>query len=152
MTTQYVSQEKYNELKEELQKIQKEDMPKTATRIDEAKQMGDLKENAEYHAARERMAWLASRVREIEAILAHAEILETPAGGNIVQLGSTVLVEVQGKERTYMIVGAQEADPLEGKISNESPIGDALLGAKKGNTIDIPLPAGIQTYTIKDIT
>ncbi len=151
MTTQYLSQEKFDQLKEELQTIQKTEMPATAVRIDEAKQMGDLKENAEYHAARERMGWLAGRVREIEAILANAEIMETSTGGDLVRIGSTVVVEVNGKERTYTIVGAQEADPLEGKISNESPIGEALLGAKQGEQIEVELPAGMQTYIVQKI-
>lgn len=151
MTTQYLSQEKFDALQEELKKIQKEDMPATATRIDEAKQMGDLKENAEYHAARERMGWLAGRVREIEAILANAEILSNASGGDTVKIGATVVVQVGEKERTYTIVGAQEADPLEGKISNESPIGQALLGAKVGTNIEVKLPVGIQTYNIKKI-
>jgi transcription elongation factor GreA len=151
MTIQYLSQEKFDSLTQELEDIQKIKMPETAVRIDEAKEMGDLKENAEYHAARERMGWLNGRLQEIEYVLRNSEILSQKTGGDTVVVGSTVVIEVNNKKREYSIVGAQEADPLEGKISNESPIGSALLNKKKGDSIDITLPAGVQTYNILDI-
>lgn len=151
MGVQYLSQQKYNQLKEELADIRQNKKPETAKRIDEARQMGDLKENAEYQAAREHMSWLESRAKEIDAILSHAEIVDQTVHSDAVIIGSTVVVEVQGKEKTYMIVGAQEANPLEGKISNESPIGHALVGKKKGETVIVDLPAGKQSYIIKDV-
>ncbi len=152
MPTQYISQEKYNELAAELHIITTEKKQETAKRIDEAKQHGDLKENAEYHAAREQLAWLLSRAKEIEHILHTAEIASTTTGpSETVTLGSTIVVTMQGKERVYTIVGAQDAKPAEGKISNESPIGNALYGKKVGNTISITLPSGKQEVTILEI-
>lgn len=151
MTIQYISQEKFDALKEEAKDIKLNKMPETANRIDEAKQMGDLKENAEYHAAREQMGWLAGRLTEIEAILDHAEIVSKQGPTDAVGIGSDVTVSFNGKEKTYTVVGAQEANPLEGKISNESPIGSALFGKKKGAVVDVSLPAGVVSYTILSI-
>ena len=127
---QYLSEQKYAALKQELKDLKEEQIPAIATRIDEARQMGDLSENAEYHQAREEMAWAQGRVKEVEYILEHAEIIEQSGKekDGIVRLGSTLEVALGDKERTYTIVGAQEADPLEGKISNESPLGEALVG------------------------
>lgn len=151
MTVQYLSQKKFDQLKEEAADIKKNKMPETANRIDEAKQMGDLKENAEYHAAREQMGWLNGRLKEIESILDHAEIVSKQGPSDTVGIGSAVTVAFKGKERTYTVVGAQEANPIEGKISNESPIGSALFGKKKGSEVEVTLPAGIVTYTILNI-
>jgi transcription elongation factor GreA len=138
MSTQYLTQEKYEALQAELVRIDKEDLPALARRIDEARQMGDLSENAEYHAAREEMGWKKGRRAEIEAILDAAEIIT--AGGDqdgMVSVGSTIVVEVAGKEREYMIVGPQEADPLARKISNESPLGMAFLGKSVGAAVEV---------------
>ncbi len=147
--TQYLSQEKYNELEGELKKLKSTTIPEIATRIDEAKQLGDLSENAEYHDARDQMSWTQSRVKEIEHILQYAEIIAD--GGSkdgSVNIGSTVVVKVNGKEKEYMIVGAQEADPLAGKISNESPLGEAFMGRSKGDKVEVNVPAGAQEYKI----
>ena len=150
--TQYLSQEKFEELTAELEEIKKTKMPETAVRIDEARQMGDLSENAEYHAAREQMGWLNGRVLQIQAILDNAEIVaQSSSADGTVGLGTTIDVEVNGNDRTYTIVGAQEADPLNGKISNESPLGEAFLGKKAGDSVDVEVPAGVQTYTIKKV-
>jgi len=148
--TQYLSEEKLAELKQELRELREEKIPTIAKRIDEAKQLGDLSENAEYHAAREDMAWAQSRIKELGHILDNAQII-TKSGGKHVDLGSQITVEVNGKEKTYTIVGAQEADPLEGRISNESPLGEAFIGKKKGDKVDVQVPAGTQTYKIKDV-
>ncbi|MCB9798119.1 transcription elongation factor GreA [Candidatus Nomurabacteria bacterium] len=148
--TQYLSQEKLDELKKELYDLKSEGIPRIANRIDEAKQMGDLSENAEYHAAKEEMAWANSRVLELESILENAQVIQKTKSDTVI-LGSKVVVEVGGNELTFTIVGQQEADPLEGKISNESPIGSALLGAKKGDTIHVQTPAGAREYSIKTV-
>lgn len=148
--TQYITAEKQAALKEELNQLKSVKILAIAKRIDEARQMGDLSENAEYHAAREEMSWTQSRVKEIEFILNNAEII-TEAGGSTVQIGSSITVKVNGKERNYTIVGAQEADPLEGRISNESPIGMAFLGKKKGDTVEVETPAGVQKYKITSL-
>ena len=148
--TQFLSKEKFEALKVELAKLIDTDMPATARRIDEARQMGDLSENAEYHAAREQLGWQKARSREIEAILDNAEIIK---GGSkdTVSLGSTVTVKVNEKEKSYTLVGAQEADPLSGKISNESPLGEAFFGKKKGDKVEVEIPAGLAEYEIISI-
>ena len=117
-------------------------------RIDEARQMGDLSENAEYHTAREELVWIQSRIGEINAILYNAEVIADNISKGIVSIGSTIVVKVNGQKKEYTIVGAQEANPLEGKISNESPLGSAFLGKAEGDKIDIQVPAGIQEYKI----
>jgi len=108
-----------------------------------------LSENAEYHDARDQMAWTQSRVLELGRILNNSEIISTDhSGGGFVTLGSTVIVKVNGKEKEYTIVGAQEADPLVGKISNESPLGEGFMGHLKGDTVIVEVPAGTQEYKI----
>ncbi|MFH1947265.1 MAG: transcription elongation factor GreA [Candidatus Magasanikbacteria bacterium] len=148
--TQYMTQDKLEELKQELHNLKLTELPKIAKRIDDARQMGDLSENAEYHQAREDMAWMQSRVKEIGAILDNAEIITT-GGGNTVEIGSFIIVKVGGNKREYTIVGGQEADPSIGRISNESPLGSAFLGRKKGDTVIIKLPAGEQEYKIVEV-
>jgi len=150
MDIQYLSQEKLDQLKEELATLQSTKILELANRIDEARQMGDLSENAEYHAARDEMAWAQSRVKELEYIIENAEIIEASSGGSV-QIGSHIIVKVKSTKKEYDIVGAQEADPLEGKISNESPLGSAFLGKKKGDKVMVKLPAGEVEYKIIEV-
>src|SRR3989338_5303314 len=147
MSTQYVSEDKLAELREEMRLLKEEKIPTIAKRIDEARQMGDLSENAEYHSARDEMAWAQSRMQELGSILDNAEVISATAGGSdIVDIGSTVVVRVNKSTKEFTIVGAQEADPLAGKISNESPLGKAFLGKRKGDTVEVHVPAGVQEY------
>lgn len=147
--TQFITAEKKTALEQEYKDIKANRIPDLARKIDDAKQLGDLSENAEYHAAREDMAWARSRLAEIQAVLDTAEIIDETSGSDgIVSIGSTVTVEKDGNERELMIVGAQEANPVEGKISNESPLGAAFLGKRSGDTATVETPAGVQTYTI----
>ncbi len=147
--TQYLSQEKLDALIKELKDFKEKTITDLAKRIDDARQLGDLSENAEYHAAREEMAWAQSRVKELEFIIQNAKIIsDADHAGDRVGLGSTVVVSTHGKERTFAIVGAQEADPTSGKISNESPLGSAFLGKKKGDKVSVKVPLGMQDYTI----
>lgn len=147
--TQFITKEKQAALEVEYKDIKKNSIPDLAKKIDEAKQLGDLSENAEYHAAREDMAWAKTRLKEIQSILDNAEIIDETSGSDgIVSIGSTVTVEKGGKERELQIVGAQESNPIEGKISNESPMGVAFLGKRAGDTAEVNSPAGVQTYTI----
>lgn len=149
--TQYLTQDKKDALEQELRELKEQKIPDLAKRIDDARQMGDLSENAEYHAAREEMAWAQSRVKEVVFILQNAEIIHEGSSTGEVQIGSTVEVSVNGKSREFTIVGAQEADPLSGKISNESPLGQAFLGKQKGDVAEVEVPAGKQEYTIKEV-
>lgn len=148
---QYMTQDKIDALKVELDDLQKIKLPTLAKRIDDARQMGDLSENAEYHMAREDMAWAQSRVLEIKAILDDAEVISTDGSKNKVTIGSTITVKVEGKEKTYTIVGAQEADPMTGRISNESPLGSTFLGKKEGDKVKVMLPKGEVEYKIIEI-
>lgn len=123
-----------------------------AEAIKTAREFGDLSENAEYQAARQQQERNEARISEIEAILANAELITKPKGDSKVQIGSTVLLKNEaGKEKKFQIVGTVEADPLEGKISDESPIGQALLGKKEGEEVEIKTPAETLTYKIVDI-
>jgi transcription elongation factor GreA len=121
-----------------------------ADKIADARDFGDLSENAEYDSAREEQGLLESRVAEIEDILLNAEIIK---GGSKtkVSLGSKVELKTGSKTVTYTVVGPVEADPLEGKISNESPIGEAVFGKKVGDSATITTPKGTVTYKIANI-
>ncbi|PLX28516.1 transcription elongation factor GreA [Candidatus Parcubacteria bacterium] len=148
--TQYMSQDKLDELEKEYRDLKSEKIPTIAKRIDEARQLGDLSENAEYHSARDEMAWAQSRVKELQRLIDDAEVI-TNTGSKTVQIGSTIRVKSNKIEKEYTIVGAQEADPLSGKISNESPLGSAFIGKNKGDKIQITLPAGVQDYKILEV-
>lgn len=115
-----------------------------------ARDQGDLSENAEYHAAKEEQERVNNRIAEIEHILANTEVVSRHSKTKV-GIGSSVTLKNGGKPVTYHIVDSVEADPLEFKISDESPIGKALLGKKVGEKVEITLPAGVQTYAIKEI-
>ena len=146
---QYLTIESLEKLNQELKNIKEKQIPEIAKKIDEAKQQGDLSENAEYHQAKDDMSWAQGRLIEIENIIDNAQIIEENFGNkNEVTLGSTVLVKANNSNKEFQIVGQQESDPLIGKISNESPIGRALLGAKLKEEIKVKTPAGEQVYKI----
>ena len=148
---EYLTQQGFNDLEAELVKIKDELIPEIAKRIDEAKQLGDLSENAEYHAAKEDMSWTQGRLLQVSHILENAQVI-TKTTDDKVDLGSTIKFKTDsGRGKIYTIVGPQEADPLSGKISNESPIGQAFLGAKSGDSIEVQTPAGVAKYTIISI-
>ena len=121
-----------------------------ADRIAEARNYGDLSENADYDTAREDQALVETRIAEIEDILANAEIIKASKGTRV-SVGSTVELKSGDKSFTYTLVGPVEADPLEGKISNESPIGEALMGKKVDESVTITTPKGSITYDIVKI-
>jgi transcription elongation factor GreA len=148
--TTYITKEGLEKLKRELEDLRNEKIPDIASRIDEARQQGDLSENAEYHIAREDMSWAQTRVIELEETLRNVEIIEK-ASASTVQMGSTVKVEANGKEKEYAIVGVQEVDPLKGLISHESPLAIGLLGHSKGETVEINMPSGLVEYKIIEI-
>lgn len=148
---QYISQEKYDTLKKELDQIKNKKIPEVAKKIDEARQQGDLSENAEYQAAREEMAWVKGREIEINSILDNSEIVEHDKTNNIIQIGSKIIVEKDNEKKEYEIVGAQEADPASGKISNESPLGSIFLAKKVGDEVELKLADKIQKIKILSI-
>lgn len=126
--------------------------PQIADSIKTARELGDLAENSEYQSAMAEKDRNEARITEIENILANAEIIKKPRGDSKVQLGSVVKLKGGAKTKEFQIVGTVEADPLNGKISDESPIGQALLGKKEGESVDIKTPHDITTYKIVDIS
>lgn len=138
------------ELEDELKAL-KSRRGEIADKIAEARDYGDLSENADYDTAREDQALVETRISEIESILASAEIIKVSKGSKI-RVGSTVELKNGDKTVTYTLVGPVEADPLEGKISNESPIGVALTGKKVGESVTITTPKGSTTYEIVKVS
>lgn len=138
------------ELEDELKAL-KSRRGEIADKIAEARDYGDLSENADYDTAREDQALVETRISEIENILASAEIIKVSKGSKI-RVGSTVELKNGDKTVTYTLVGPVEADPLEGKISNESPIGVALMGKKVGESATITTPKGSTTYEIVKVS
>ena len=134
------------ELEGELEEL-KSRRGEIADKIAAARDFGDLSENAEYDAAREAQGLLETRITEIETILQNASIIQA-GSSSTVTLGSTVELEANGKAVVYTVVGPVEADPLEGKVSNESPIGQALMGKAVGDTVTISTPKGELAYTV----
>jgi transcription elongation factor GreA len=126
----------FEKLKQELEQLKEVDRKKNLEALKEARAQGDLSENADYDAARDEQARIEARIKEIDNILKHAEIIKDSSSRSVA-IGKTVTLRFinQNYERTYDIVGHLEANPLAGKISNESPLGKAIIGAKKGNKI-----------------
>jgi transcription elongation factor GreA len=124
-----------------------------ADRIRQAREFGDLAENAEYSSAREEQEKVEGRIAEIENILQNVDVIKKPANDSKVRLGSGVKLKSKqgGKMKEFQVVGTVEADPLNGKISDESPIGKALMGKKEGEEVEIKTPAETAVYKIVDI-
>lgn len=147
-----LTQDGIDELKSELESLvaKRTDI---AESIKLAREQGDLSENAEYHAAKDEHEKNESRILEIENILGSVELIKKPKGDSKVQLGSTVkLKSANGKDKEFTVVGTVEADPLNGKISDESPIGKALLGKKVNDEVEIVTPAETAVYKVADIS
>lgn len=150
--TEYLSKEKHNELRKELEQLKTTKRKEIAEKLEFAKSLGDLSENAEYHEARESQATLEDRILQLESILANAEIVGSHHS-TVVEVGSTVHVKKAGDktEKVYTIVGSEEVDTFVGRISFKSPIGQALLGKKKGEDFIFTAPSGEAKYTIISI-
>jgi transcription elongation factor GreA len=149
---QYLTQEKFAELKKELAYLKADRRKEVAEHLEYAKKLGDLSENAEYHQAREEQAEVEDRIGRLENLLKNAKIT-VKSGVDVVTIGSTVRVEREGdnKSMLYIIVGSEEADTAQGKISNLSPIGSALIGHKVGETVTVNTPKGSARYAIAEI-
>ncbi len=147
----YLTPEGLEKLKNELSAL-KTKLWEIADRIDKAKELGDLSENAEYHEAKEDYAFTAGRIKEIEDSLNRAAVIPTQKQTEMVEIGSTVRIKSDtNKEIEYTIVGSNEADPARGRISNESPLAQAFFGRRKGERVEVKSPAGIVVYTILEI-
>ena len=151
MDKQYLSKEKLEELKNELNQLKTVKRGEIAERLKAAKDFGDLSENSEYSEAREEQARVEGRIFELEEMLKQASIIEKSGSVSEVHVGSTVTVKKDGKTLSYNIVGSNETIPEEGKISNESPLGKALLGRKGGENVSFQTPGGEVFYTINKI-
>jgi transcription elongation factor GreA len=134
-------------LKDELGELTTTKRAEIAERLKEAKADGDLSENAMFDAARDEQSFIEGRIAEIEHILKHATVIASKKGDKV-GLGSTVHLELEDGQQRYTIVGSTEANPDEGKISDESPIGKALMGKKPGEEVQINVPSGVLTYKI----
>ena len=150
--TVYLTQEGYEELKKELEDLINVKRPANIKAIKEARALGDLSENAEYDAARNEQAELEGRIQKLEQILENVSIIEN-VDNSKVSIGNTVKIKYvdDDEEDEYQIVGSQEANPFESKISNESPIAQALLGKKVGEIVDVNSPNGIYQVEITAI-
>ena len=137
-------------LREELKDLTTHQRQEVAAKLKEAKEYGDLSENIQWDDAKDRQAFIEGRIAEVENILKHSVVIEVTES-DIVVLGSTVHLELEDGEQHYTIVGSTEANPDEGKISNESPIGKALMGKKKGEQVEVLVPSGTMTYKIKHV-
>jgi transcription elongation factor GreA len=138
-------------LEEELKQLKSEERPAVIRAISEARAHGDLSENAEYHAARERQSFIEGRIAELEAIIPAAEVIDVSRlSGDQVRFGArvTILDEETEEEKTYRIVGAYEADMKVGSISISSPLAKALIGRKVGDNVEVPAPGGARAYEI----
>ena len=151
----YVTAEGLEKLKAELQERKEVKRVEIADRLDKAIKMGDLKENADYHVAKEDQAFNEGRIQQLQDAVLSAIVIKERKAGNTVRIGNTVTIAEEGyedEEEEYKIVGAREADPAAGLISNESPIGRALIGAKVGSVVAANTPGGIMRFKILKVS
>jgi transcription elongation factor GreA len=148
----YVTAEGLKKLEDELEHLRTVKRQEVATRLHEAMEDGELIENAEYEAAKNEQAFVEGRILELEHMLAQAKIIEPGGSTDVVKIGSTVIVqEASSKPETYTIVGAAEANPKQGLISNESPLGQALLDHRVGDEVEVHAPAGKLRFKVVKI-
>ena len=147
----YLTKDGVEKLKGELEDLIKAQRPKVAQELKEAKEYGDLSENASWDAAKDHQSFIEGRISELEHILRNVVVIKAPRTTGKVNIGSTVHLEVEDGRQIYTIVGSTEANPTEGRISNESPIGQALMGKTKGDEVIINVPSGEMVYKVAHI-
>jgi transcription elongation factor GreA len=155
MSGNYISEEKKKSLEKELEELRGSKRKEIVAALSYAKSLGDLSENAEYHQAREEQAKLEGRIENIEKILRSSQIISVVSNeGGTIDIGSQVIVQREGTtdRKIYQIVGSQEADISLGKISNQSPFGEALLGKKKGDQVSFKVPNRMVNYKIIEVS
>jgi transcription elongation factor GreA len=141
----------FERLRDELDRLKRVERHAITKAIAEARAHGDLSENAEYHAAREKQSFIEGRINELEGKVGHAEVIDPPQGGDRVTFGSTIHLEDEsGKAVRYWIVGSDEADPARGRISILSPLARTLIGKRVGDTVKAQLPGGAKTFELLD--
>ena len=142
----------FERLRDELDRLKRVERPTIIKAIAEARAHGDLSENAEYHAAREKQSFIEGRINDLEGKVNGAEVIDPPSGGDRVTFASTVRLEDEaGKELRYWIVGSDEADPQKGRISILSPLARTLIGKRVGDTVTAQLPGGKKTFDILEV-
>lgn len=146
----YVSQAGLEKMKAELHQLKTVTRREVADRIEKAKELGDLRENADYQSAKEELSFIEGRILELGDAVNRAEIIRAGDSGSV-SIGCRVKVKFDGKEKDFTIVGSTESDPIKGMISNESPLGRALIGKKIGEEAEVKVPAGMLRYTIVEI-
>ena len=141
-------------LNEELKKLKSEERPAVIRAIAEAREHGDLSENAEYHAAREKQSFIEGRVKELEGILSLADVIDTSRLSGTIKFGAVVTLVDEGtdEEKTYQIVGEPEADLEQGKLNIKSPLARALIGKDEGDSVEVRTPGGERSYEVLTIT
>jgi transcription elongation factor GreA len=148
----YLSKDGLEKLRTELDEMVSVKRPEVANRIHDAKEHGDLSENAEYEDAKNEQAFVEGRIQTLSALVKNAVVIEENHQTTHVQIGSKVTLQSEDGKESFQIVGSAEAAPAEGKISNESPVGRALLGRKKGDEVVVTVPAGDYKYKILSIS
>src|SRR5215213_11789790 len=138
----YLSKEGLEQIRHELDDLQNVKRAEVAARIHEAKEHGDITENAEYEDAKNEQAFVEGRIQALSALVKNAQVIDENHSTTHVQIGSTVTIHSEDGKESFTIVGSAEAAPAKGRISNESPVGRALLGRKKGDTVVVSVPAG----------
>ena len=146
-----ITKKGFEALKEELELIVEKKRPKLVERLSNARAAGDLKENSDYQNAREELGFMDGKIAELQGVIKNAEVVSGSGNGNEVSVGTSVKVKVNGDEHEYHVVGEWEADPMKKKISHTSPLGQALVGKKKGEKVDVEAPAGKVSYEIVEI-
>lgn len=149
----YITEEKRVALLAELKDLKGPKRKEILKNLEYAKSLGDLSENAEYHQVREDQGKLEARIAKIEQILESSQTVKG-GGGDIIEIGSKVVVQKEGtkEEKNYVIVGSEEADMAKGKISNRAPLGVALFGKKKGESVSLKTPGGVVNYKIINVS
>lgn len=149
---QYMTPEGLEKLKEELKDLKTIKQRELAERLDAARQLGDLSENAEYQEAKHQLGQVQMRILQIQDLLKNVSIIGSEQGrSGVVNVGSTVVLEANGKRKEYQIVGSNEADPAAGRISNESPLGASFIGHQSGEDVSVSTPGGTTTYHIVEV-
>jgi transcription elongation factor GreA len=147
-----ITKEGLENLESELEHLTTTRRPEVAEKIKRAREMGGTENNAEYDDAKNEQAFVEGRILTLENTIWNASVIESPALPGVVELGNKVLIQNQdGKIEQYIIVGSTEANPVEGKISDESPVGRVLLGKKNGDTVEVTTPAGLLKLLIMEV-
>ena len=144
----------YTALEAELKQLKSEERPAIIAAIAEARELGDLKENAEYHSAREKQGFIEGRIKELEGVISLAEVIDPASLSGAIKFGATVTLvdEDTDEEKTWQIVGEHEANIEAGLLNVKSPIARGLIGKEEGDSVEVRTPGGVKSYEVLDVT